>query len=239
MAEYPRPNAGSLLARGPGVYFEAVGEAWNLVRKDLGHWIAATLVLFVTAYALKTPVDLLTAGWIPARPRLDQVGQVLGVLALRPLLYAVPNSITSVLAVGMVLMGVRKARGEYIDVGMMFEPFRRFGTLFATNLLFLLIATAATLACLLPSLFVVPVLLLMPTVAYLKGVGPFEALGLTFDACKAYWAGLFALVAVLGIILLAGLLACGVGLLLAWPIYCVVLAIHYRAFFEPDGVQGA
>lgn len=235
---YPRPDSGPHLGRGPGVYFSAIGKAWELVVKDLGHWIAATLVLFIVAFALKAPVDLLTANWFPARPRFDQMGGYFVALAVRGALYTVPYSITNILSVGMILMGVRKARGEYIDVGMMFEPFRRFGTLFATNLLFLLIAIASTLAGILPSLFIVPTLMLMPTVAYLKGVGPLEALGRTFDACKVHWPGLLALSLALSVILLGGLLACGVGLLLAWPIYCVVLAIHYRAFFEHQMERG-
>lgn len=220
------------MGRGPGVHFDAIGEAWDLVRKDLGHWIAATLVLVVVGFALQKPVDLFMDGRIPERPRFDQFGEYLTGSALEYLLSSIPDSVTSVLIVGMVLMGVRKARGEYIDVGMMFEPFRRFGTLFLVNLLYTLISTASALACLLPALYFVPVLVLMPTVAYLKKVGPLDALSLTFDACRSHWLGLLGLSIVLLLILVAGLCACLVGVLFAWPLVCVVLAIHYRAFFE-------
>ena len=229
--EYPRPQ-GPAYGRGPGVYFSAIGEAWDLVRKDLGHWIAATLVLFITVYALQRPIGMLMDGLVPNQPRFDQLDRFFGVLLLGMALNVLPNSIATVMVVGMILMGVRKARGEYINVGMMFEPFGRFGTLFATNLLYLLLVTAATLL-ILPAFFIVPVLVLMPAVAYMKKAGPFEALSLTFDTCKGHWGGLFALLLALAFVLLGGLCACIVGILVAWPIYCVVLAIHYRAFFEP------
>ena len=235
-AEYPRPDRGTFAAdgRGPGVYFEAIGEAWGLVMKDLGHWIAATLVYAVLVYALSLPVNLLTRSLTPAHPRLDQLGQVFGVFGLRLVLNLVPAAITTTLHVGMVAMGVRKARGEYINVSMIFEPFRRFGAVGGSSLLLFVIAFASTLACVFPVLFFGPVLTLMPVVAYFRGVGPLEALSLTFDRCKPYWASLLALMIVMGLVLIAGLLACVVGILVAWPLYCVVLGIHYRAFFESE-----
>ena len=234
-AEYPRPDSGRFAGvRGPGVYFEAIGEAANLVVKDLGHWIAATVVYLVALFALKLPIDLVFGASTPATPRLDDLPRYFGILLLRAVVGIVPASIESILIVGMVAMGVRKLRGEYINVGMIFEPFRSFGKLFGTNLVYLTIVFAAALACVLPFFFFAPVLVLMPTVAYLKRLGPLEALGTTFDACKGQWAGLLALTLVLGLIQILGLCACGVGILVAFPIYCLVLAIHYRAFFESE-----
>ena len=235
-AEYPRPDQGGYAAfgRGPGVYFEAIGESWNLIRQDLGHWIAATLVYFVLSYALSLPITLLTQSMMPRQPSPDQMGQLFTVLGLQMVLNLIPAAVTSTLHIGMISMGVRKARGEYINVAMMFEPFRRFGAVFGSTLLYYVIVLAASLACGIPALFFGPVLLLMPVVAYLRSVGPVESLSLTFDRCKPYWASLLALCIVLGVIIIAGFILCGVGVLLAWPIYCVVLGIHYRAFFESD-----
>lgn len=232
-AEYPRP--GNVFVRGPGVYFEAIGEAWKLVIQDLGHWVAATIVYFVLAWALSLPVSLLTQSMMPGRnPRADQVGQMFAVLGLQFVLNIIPTAVSTILYTGMIAMGVRKARGEYINVGMIFEPFRRFGSVFGASMLYYLIVLASFLACFFPVLFFSPVLFLLPTVAYLKGMGPVEALSATFDACKRYWAGLFGLLFVLSLLLFVGLLACLVGILVAWPVYCVTMAIHYRAFFESE-----
>lgn len=233
-AEYPRPEYGpSGYDRPPGVYFEAIGEAWNLVRKDLGHWVAATVVLAVITFALTRPINILTESLLPRQGSIDDMMTGLGVAIAAQLgLSIIPMAVQQVLLVGMVSMGVRKARGEYINVSMIFEPFRRFGSLFLTTLLFTLVTYASSLACCLPYLFFVPVLILMPTVAYLKQLGPFDALSLTFDICKAHWAGLLALLIVLTVIVLAGLFACLVGALITIPLAIVTLSIHYRAFFE-------
>ncbi len=235
-AEYPRPEQGAFATsgRGPGVYFEAIGEAWGLVMKDVGHWIAATIVFGIILVALRLPIILLGQMMQPDRPRADQMGQMLGLMGLQFILGLIPLAVQTVLTTGMISMGVRKARGEYINVGMMFEPFRRFGSIFGSGLLYNLIVFAAALACILPTFFFTPVLLLMPVVAFLKGVSPVESLSLCFDRCKAYWASLLALLIVLALILVAGIIVCGVGILIAWPIYCVVLGIHYRAFFESE-----
>ena len=221
-------------SRPPGVYFEAIGEAWTLVLKDLGHWVAATIVYFVAYYAMLLPINLILTPMIPRAGGGDFLTHFAGVFVLQMILMIIPISVQFTMFVGMVSMGVRKARGEYINVGMMFEPFRKFGTVAGTGVLYYVILLAAFCALVLPSFYFAPVLLIMPVVAYLKGVGPIEALGLTFDACKAHWGGLLALTLLLGIVMVAGFCACGIGLLVAWPVYCVTLGIHYRAFFESD-----
>jgi hypothetical protein len=230
-AEYPRPSFGAPgFGRGPGVYFDAIGESFNLVKQDIGQWIAATIVYFVVYYALLIPVSLITA------PMENAAGQDLGrlgpVLALQMVLNLIPVAIQFVMLTGMIAMGVRKSRGEYINVGMMFEPFKSFGTVVGSGVLYYVIILASVLACIVPSLFFTPVLFLMPVVAFLKNVGPIQALSITFDACKSYWAGLLALSIVMGLIAGAGACLCLVGLFVTWPMYCVVMGIHYRAFFE-------
>lgn len=243
-AEYPRPSGPNIpyYGRGPGVYFEAIGEAWDLVRQDLGHWIAATVVLLAVTYGLSIPLTFLTQSLIPTRGSFDDMMTGLGkYYVIQMLVSIVPTALSYVLIVGMVSMGVRKARGEYINVGMIFEPFRRFGSLFLTTLLFTLVTYAALFVCCLPTFFFTPVLLLMPTVAYLQELGPIDALSVTFDACKAHWLGLLALTLVTLLLAFAGVIVCCVGVLISVPIALVTYSIHYRAFFEstPPVIQNA
>lgn len=240
-AEYPRPsNDGGFqfYNRGPGVYFSAIGEGWNFMMSDLGTWIAATIVYFVVAYGLSLPISILTQPMMLQYERSgpNQLQGLLTAFAIQMTLNLIPTAITATLGVGMISMGVKKVRGEYINVGMIFEPFKRFGTIFAASLLYYLICFAATLACVLPVFFFGPVLYLVPVVAYIRGVNPMEALSMTFDACKAHWLGLLGLYFVLGLVILLGFCACGVGALFAWPTFCLVMAIHYRAFFESSGL---
>ncbi len=239
-AEYPRPSggpgSGTPYGRGPGVYFDAIGESWGIVTRDLGTWAAATIVYFAITWALSLPISLLTQPMATAAQReaatTGQFGSFLGVFALQFVLNLIPMSVTAVLHVGMISMAVKKVRGEYVNVGMIFEPFRSFGTIFGSSMLYYLIVFASALACVIPSLFFTPVLLLMPVVAYLKQRNPIEALSLTYDNCKAHWLGLLGLIVIMGIVAFLGFCACLVGILITWPMYCVVWGIHYRAFFE-------
>ena len=232
-AQYPRPGQGGVTpgSRPPGVYFEAIGEAWNLVLKDLGHWVAATIVYFVIVYALSIPIMLVTRTLIPTRPSVEQL---FGSLAIQMVLNVIPTAISSVLIVGMVSMGVRKSRGEYINVGMMFEPFRRFGSVVGACFLYWVVTFAAMVALFLPFLYFAPILILLPVVAYQKEIGPIEALTLTYDRCKTHWLSLLGLCVLLWIVSLAGFFACCVGIFVAYPIVMVTLGIHYRAFFESE-----
>ena len=229
-AEYPRPDV--RFGRGPGVYLEAIGEAWSLVRQDLGHWVAATVVLLVAGYAALLPFGpllLVVAASLQRDPLGPGLASLLGgELAAGVVLFTVQG----LLQAGMIGLGVRKARGEYINVGMIFEPFRRFGTMVGALLLNAVVLGAAAAACFLPLLYFLPVLLLMPTVAHLRGLGPVESLSTTFDACKRFGLGLLALHLVMGALLGASMLCLVLPVLVTYPIYCVTMAIHYRAFFE-------
>lgn len=235
-SEYPRPemSAPPGYGRGPGVYFDAIGEAWTLVWKDAGHWIAATILYFVIGWVASLPGSLITGALMPGATRsaTPNLGAVFPILGLQLVLSLIPTALTNVLMVGMIAMGVRKSRGEYINVSMIFEPFTQFGRVFGSSMLYSVIVFAAILACVLPALYFAPVLALMPTVAYLRGINPVESLSLTYDTCKSHWAGLFGLLFVTGIVAALGFCACGVGILVTWPMYCLVLGIHYRAFFE-------
>jgi len=232
-AEYPRPS--QPYGRGPGVYFDAISEAWQMVRSDFGPWVAGTLIFLVLLFALGYPVGRLTASMNPTDPYAgDFWSRFLGAFAVRSALNVVPTAISNMMMAGLVGMGVRQLRGEPISVSMMFDPFRRFLPNFGTSLICSIIFLVSTFACLIPALFFVPVFMLAPTVGFLKELSPSDALSTTFNMCKGYWIGLLGLTFVAGIIAALGVCACGIGLLFTYPIYFGVLAIHYRAFFEPS-----
>lgn len=239
--EYPRPNMSAPpgYGRGPGVYFDAIGEAWNLVWKDAGHWIAATILYYVIQVVASLPGSIIGGVVMPNAQRSADFGQIIPLFGLQFALNIIPTALGNILMVGMIVMGIRKSRGEYINVGMIFEPFSHFGRVFGASVLYTAAIFVAVLACILPVFYVAPVLVLMPTVAYMRGIGPVDALKLTHDTCKGHWAGLLGLLFVTGIVVFLGACACGIGMLITWPIYCLVLGIHYRAFFEsgPAPVQ--
>lgn len=235
-AEYPRPQGPGgfgYSSRGPGVYFDAIGEAWNVVRADLGTWVAATIVAGVIYYASVLPINLILGPKSQEMSGTD-LPKVFGLVGLEMVLGLIPYILYSFMHTGMIALGVRKLRGEYVNIGMIFEPFKDFGPMLGTIVLQWVILIAASLACIIPVFFFGPVLTLMTTVAFLQKVGPMEALNRTFDACKRYWLGLLGLLFITGILAGLGFCACLVGALITIPIYIVVLSIHYRAFFESN-----
>ena len=236
-AEYPRPNLS--FGRGPGVYFDAIGESWTIVRQDLGTWLAATLIMIVLTLVAVTPIlPFFVPSYLAATQNRATSGQFVTATISYFLLILVSNGVQSFFLTGLVGMGVRKLRGETIEVGMVFDPFRSFGRVLGTILLFSVILFAASLVCGLPVLYFGPVLLLMPTVSMLQTRGATDAFSTTFAACKAHWGGLLGLSIVMYLIVVVSVYICCVPVLATLPMAAVVLAIHYRAFFEsstPDG----
>lgn len=234
--EYPRPGGTpnySYNGRGPGVYFDAIPEAWAMVRRDLGTWVAGVLLFLVLTYAMLIPVGLLTAPLSPKDPMAsDYLQRTLVATLIQSFINILPTAIMNMLMAGLIGIGVRQARGEYINISMIFEPFKRFGPNFAASLLAAAIFFASLIAFVLPAFFFYPVLILMPAVAFLKELGPKESLVTTFNACKSHWLGLLCLLFITGLVAGLGVCACCVGILFTYPIYFAVMAIHYRAFFE-------
>ncbi len=58
-SNYPRTNAqgGSPYQRPPGVYFDSIGQAWELVKRDLATWLAAILVAGVIGGIVALPCN--------------------------------------------------------------------------------------------------------------------------------------------------------------------------------------
>lgn len=94
------------------------------------------------------------------------------------------------------------------------------------------------------TLLIVPGLYLMMAFAYApllvvdRGAQPRDALRLSFEQVNARFGTHCAIFALLGAIVLAGSLVCGVGLLVALPVAFVALALCYgRVFGIRDGVD--
>lgn len=233
-AEYPRPSGPSFgyNGRGPGVYFDAIGESWNIVRQDLGTWMVTSLVFFILSMVVLAPV---LAIYIPASMAMQtnpSAGSVLLFILSYLLLVAVSSISQQFFLTGMIAMAVRKLRGEPIEFAMLFAPLKNVGPLLGSSALYGVIVFAAVLACGLPALYFGPILLLMPTVAYFRNVGAKASLSTTYETCKPHWGGLLGLSIVMYLIITLSVYVCCVPVLITIPMFAVVMGIHYRAFFE-------
>ena len=183
---------------------KAISRGWALVRDNMGVLIGATVLGW-----------LITAGlaFVPV------VGWVVGIVVLG----------------GLDYIFIRRIRGEEVQVGDVFAGF---------NLAFLHLTLAGLVKSLLTSLGFV--LCVLPGI-YL-GVGYVFALPLVIDKKMEFWPAMevsrrvvhhhwwsiFALAIVVSLIVVAGVLACGVGVLVAVPIASASLMYVYEDLFGTE-----
>lgn len=78
----------------------------------------------------------------------------------------------------------------------------------------------------------------LPQVALLHDAHPFDALARGRQVVDPAWSGVVALLILNFVLLLAGLFACGVGLLVAIPLVTCVATAAYRQLFGPEDRMG-
>lgn len=240
-AQYPRPSYQQTpFGRPPGVYIDAIGDAWKLVRSDLASWIGATMLSGVVAapfYFLAIWASLTYAPNAGVLPTEDFGGFLTANLS--QLAFNLPFSLMAyVLGAGMANMAVRQVYGEPISPTTVFLAFRRFPSLVGTNLLFMILMYAGFLLCIVPGLYLMGALAFAQLIAMNRNQGPVEAIRESYQTLKGHAWMMMLLLIISGIVSGIGAIACGVGLLVTIPIYHAVVGLHYTYFYPRVPAEG-
>ena len=238
-ASYPRQNyQTSPYGRPPGVYIEAIGDAWNLVKSDLTTWVAASLIFFVVAGAmyavtLALVVFLLLGGNMFATLPTE-TGEMIA-YQLKSLVLSLPLvAVLHTLIAGLQVMGVRQASGQAINPGMVFQAFPRLLPILGVTVLMQIAITLGAMACIVPAFFLTGAFALAPMICVMQGKGAIESMSLSFKTLgNGSWM-MFLVYFIASIAASLGVCACGFGLLVTLPLFAVTIGLHYYYFFPPQ-----
>lgn len=218
------------------VTFDAFNDAWRVLQSDWGTWALCGLLYMVIGGAVTIPFSL--------------PGQVIGAEAQRSgnpmLMFGNPiywlciilQSAAGCLAypfqVTIARMGLRKFRGEPIEVGMIFQFEGMYIRLAVFGLVFILCSTIATCFCIVPAFLVYALfgcagLLIMERKLDLK-----EALDLSMKtAMPSMWI-IVGVQIVGGFAAAAGIIACVIGIIATLPLAFLTQAMIYNQLFGAD-----
>jgi HEAT repeat protein len=215
---------------GPVVSFDAFGLGWGLLKRRMGTWVLAVLVVGLAQMGCQIALSALS---FVAGVGVAMVGGPVSLTTLAAM--AVGLMIQGVLAGGLSKMALKQIDGGDISVG---DVFTVGGAATGLALAWLMVGLGTYLGL---ALLVIPGVvfagLAMFTVpAVVEGLGPVEALRRSVGTLGRQWlsAAVFALVSWL--LVAAGALLCGVGLLFTLPWYVLAGAVQYRRSFAPGGV---
>jgi len=223
--------------RPPGIYWDVINEAWRIVTADLGTWMVATLLMYVVTYGVNIVTSLIgmlidpnSSPFSGARAigKTPEFGptffltfglQMLGGLLVYPM------------QAGLFLMAVRRVRGEQVAIGDVFAGYKRTGPVIGAYLLMGIAIGLGTLLCIIPGFYVAGALAFVPILVLDQELDVMQTLETSYNALKSHAWSMFGLLFVLGLVTLLGFCACGVGILVSFPVYVMALALTYYNFF--------
>ncbi|UQA61021.1 hypothetical protein [Polyangium aurulentum] len=198
---------------------EVLNLAWERTKANLGPLVLTTLVYFVIA----SIPNGIQRGLVAA----DVVRQDSIEFALISLPIALVSMVLSAyLQAGLLRVYLSAARGGAVNVGDLFSG-KNFLTLLGANLLLGLAVVVGFVFCIIPGIFLALAFSMTSFYVVDAGMGPIRAMEASWQVTTGQKGALFGFGFLSVLIALAGLLACGVGLLVASPVIGIGLTIIY------------
>ncbi len=207
-----------------GLRLDAINQAWGIVQKNLVTWIVAALI-----YLAITGVIVVLQNMV--EPHRTAQGTTGGSPAVSLMLSLLSFAVSSLLMGGLYRMALKELRGQTASPGDIFSATDVLPALLGSGILVPLAVGLGFLLCILPGIYMAPLLLFVPIIVADQRVGAVDGFKRSWNALKPHWGSAFLFSFALGIVNLVGALLCGVGLLVTWPISIVALAIVYNDFF--------
>jgi hypothetical protein len=207
----PEVLAAQILARDYTIDIgRCIGRGWELVKTDFWLLVGASFLVFV----------------------------VLGGLGLIPILGAIAGFIIQgAMMGGLYLLFLKRIRGQTATIGDAFSGFSlAFVQLMLAHIVVTLLSGLGIILCILPGIYLSVAWAFVLPLVIDKKLEFWPAMELSRKAVTHHWWTFFGLFVVAGLIIIAGVLCCVVGIFVAWPICIASLAYAYEDIF---GAQSA
>lgn len=229
----PPTGGGSYRPSGPAqIRFDVIGEAWQLLKPNMGVWIP-TFLIYAVIIGVVSGITSTMAG---AGARAPQPGEnpFAGgggnpvVLVVGNLLQFVVNTF---LTGGLYRMAINQVRGRAVSIGDMFNAGDVLPALLGASILTALATFVGFLLCIIPGLLIAGGLMFTIPLVVDQRLGALEAMSTSWNTLKSQVFMAFLFLFVVGIVASLGLLLCFVGVLITAPIGILSIALLYRDFF--------
>jgi len=191
----------------------AVSRGWALVMANLPVLAGASVLVWAIGVGL---------GFIPF------IGWGVGVL------------LGSILHGGLLYMFLRRIRGEDVQLGDMFAGFNIAPLpLLLAGLVVGALTAVGFLLCIVPGIYLAVAYLFVLPLVIDKKLDFWPAMEVSRQVVHKHWFQMFLFALVLLLIVCAGVLACGVGLIIAMPVVFASLMYVYEDLFGADAAAPA
>jgi len=238
----PRPPAAQTSPAGgipPGSQLtwdvgDGVGRAWELFRHAPGAWVGAILALLgvsvllpVVVFAIGFSGDIASGADVGSGGDITVSGEIGAAATVAMVVVSVVVVVASfVAAVGVYRASLAAVDGREVTFGTFFQ-LHRLGAVLGTILLVVLGTAVGLVLCILPGI-VFAVMAMWAPLFVMDGHRPVEAITRSIALTRQRWADALVGVVMTQVIATVGMLACGIGLLVASPVSWLLTAWLYR-----------
>ena len=185
---------------------DCLSEGFALFQKAMGPFVLWTLACWVASGLIGVVVPF--------------VGGIAAAVLVVPIMSA-----------GSYHAAFKLMRGETVEFNDFTKVFDRFGPLALTGLFVTLIVGVGSVLCVLPGIYAKLALVFVYPLILTRGIEPIEALKASFAVVNKNFVAVLLLGLMAFALSLAGAVACGVGLLFAYPIIMCMVAVAYNEVF--------
>lgn len=211
----------------PKIDINWLGECWNILRSRMGEYIGMTLVgivgVVVLYFILNIPLQIVFTAMVERFP-----GIALMALMGQQFTSFLAQGVSYVLFAGVMIFTLKLLRGETAKFEDVFAGFKNFVPYFVAGLAYGIAVGFAYCCFCIPGLILSGLLMFTFPLIYDRNMGPIDAMKESFNLLKDQlgMATVYFLLAYLFAI--AGLIACGVGVIVTLPIIYIAQALAYH-----------
>jgi uncharacterized membrane protein len=182
----------------------SINEGWELFKKNMGGYIAYTVIFALIIFT----VSLI--------PLLGAIGNIL---------------ISAPLAVGFYLVARKITKNESYEFGSFFDGFKFFGPLVLASLIMGIFIGIGFVLLIIPGIYLAVSYVLTYQFVIFGNYEFWDAMEASRKLITKNWFAFFGLMIVLGLINLLGVIALGIGVLFTIPLsYCTLYIVFTKLF---------
>jgi hypothetical protein len=208
-----------------------ISRGWELVKSNFWPAVGVSALIFILMIAFGQLTGLVTRPAIDGMVRTHQFSP--GAIGLVLLVNILAAPVNLIFMAGLMKYFLNLARGEEATVGVAFSGFgQMIGQLFLLGLVSSLLAMIGYVLCIIPGLFLqVAWIFALPLVVD-RRMNFWAAMELSRKMVCKHWFIVFAFFIVYSLVVLAGLIACCIGIFISMPIGVAAWVYAYESIFS-------
>jgi hypothetical protein len=210
---------------------DCVSRSWTLVKANFWPVVGISLLIYIVIGVINQIPSLFTRPIVTGMLENHRFS-VPGSLIVAGILVAA-SPVYTVFVGGLFRYYLKLIRGQNATIADAFSGFQFLGQLILLGLVMTLLIWIGIFFCFLPGLYLSVAWYFAVPLVVDRGMGFWDAMELSRKVVNKHWFVVFALLVVVGLLSLAGAIACCVGVFVTAPIGWVALMYAYDDIFGP------